>query len=98
MTGHLTLGTDKITLDATDGSAKFAGNVEVGDFDDTTGYKSICFWLTASIVEMIATLQSLFIKTAQQLVIRLLLLTPTAAPCLLLAVLMLDFQCELLNI
>ena len=27
MTGDLTLGTDKITLDATDGSATFAGNV-----------------------------------------------------------------------
>ena len=40
MTGDLTLGTDKITLDATDGSAQFDGNVEVGDFDNTTGTKA----------------------------------------------------------
>ena len=30
MTGNLTLGTDKITLDATDGSAEFAGDVNIG--------------------------------------------------------------------
>ena len=36
----LTLGADKITLDATDGSAKFDVNVEVGDFDNTTGTKA----------------------------------------------------------
>ncbi len=31
MTGDLTLGTDKITLAAANGSASFAGNVDVGD-------------------------------------------------------------------
>ena len=33
MTGNLTLGTDKITLDATDGHAEFAGNNKIGSFD-----------------------------------------------------------------
>ena len=36
MTGDLTLGTDKITLGASDGSASFAGNVEVSN-DATPG-------------------------------------------------------------
>ena len=36
MTGDLTLGTDKITLDATDGSAEFASSILVGDFASDT--------------------------------------------------------------
>ena len=34
MTGNLTLGTDKITLDATGGSANFAGDVTVNSYAD----------------------------------------------------------------
>ncbi len=37
MTGDLTLGTDKITLNATDGSANFAGELNVGDRQTVTG-------------------------------------------------------------
>lgn len=36
LTGDLTLGTDKITLNATDGSAEFAGTVTSGDVVDSS--------------------------------------------------------------
>ena len=42
MTGNLTLGTDKITLDATDGSAQFAGPQTLASVTSpaTDGYTS----------------------------------------------------------
>ena len=61
MTGDLTLGTDKITLDATAGSAEFAGNVTGGGYFYTTGdgsYVVIDRTNTTNVAEALANFTS----------------------------------------